>query len=283
MRLYSHFFLYPFFFGWISVTLITISLPFLIDLLRRWNRLAHFWVGIVVFSLSTLIVDLPSQNIAPWEISPNIIKDDASILSHFSIPSTEEHTIQERINFQTKMIEIVEPMSNWSLFRWYYPVSLFLQSFALITGLFVCGLLINYRISSNFVNSERFRVALTSSAAALLVGLLYSLMRFAFSSQKTKFYPSESNPAVDWVIMGLFIVAILFSIACFWTWLGEHLAGIISFVLGGTSILAAWKYEEVLIVLFGRHAGYTNYLAILFGVLALGYIWFLIRPPNARE
>jgi len=206
-----------------------------------------------------------------------VMENDSILAKYFE---TEQHTPEEKTAFQEKINDAVADLENWSIFRWLYPFSFFGQIFALMTVLFVSGLLARYRLSAEFTDSDEFHGALTISAAAILVCLLYSLMRLAFSDQKDIFYPGEANPAADWVILGLFVVALLFSAACFWIWLGEHLAGVLSFVFGGTGILAAWQYPKVLVALFGMNAGYLSYLSILLGILALGYLWYFFKPTS---
>ena len=88
VALYSHFFLYPLFFGWISVALVVRSLSFLIGLLKKWERLSHFWVGIAIFSVAALGLDLASTNVAPWEVSPRVMENDSILAKYFETDTT---------------------------------------------------------------------------------------------------------------------------------------------------------------------------------------------------
>jgi len=182
-------------------------------------------------------------NIAPWEVDFEVLESNTILNTHFT---SENHKLIDKEAFQKTINEVIAEPKNWSLFRWFYPISFFLQVYALLAVLFVTGFLARFRYSKEFVDSNEFRQALGYCSAAIVVSMFYSLMRIGFSYQKLNYYPVESIPGSDYVILGLFVVALILVTVCFWLWLGEHIAGVLTLVTGGVGIVGAWKYENVL-------------------------------------
>ena len=226
-------------------------------------------IGAILF----VIVDLQSNNIAPFEIKAEIIQHDVQLKYHFTKGSPQP---DERLAYQNKMLALVKKSSNWSFARYLHYIAIFVQVLNLLCIGFVAIALIVDRTSKKFiVNSPEFKIALTCCALAALVSYLWGLMRAAFVYQKPVYFPEISNPITEIAIAVAFISVTLVIVAGLIIWVGDKLGNfglfvtIFGLLVGGVSVLFVTSFQDSLVRVFGKNAGTLPYWTIL---LALGII-----------
>lgn len=279
--IYGHFFLYPIFFGWIPALIAGYSFKYIYALLDSKRQRQKFWLGLITLSLIALALEIhPSNsNIAPWEIKHERLAS-LGFEKYFDSP---EKTETEKSNYQETMLAEIKNTHNWSNVRYAYFASFFVQAGTLLTIFFYCVALLTYRMKLGLGEpylDKSFRGVLSLITTAASICLLYSLARIAFTHEKTAYFPSVSNEVSTWVLLFLFIAAITFLSACLYLWIGKHLQPILTLTFGGSSIITAFQYPEVIYRIFGKKSGLLTYFTIAAGMLVLYWVWSTFAPPT---
>ena len=272
VSLYSHLYRYPVFFGWITIPLLAYTIKYLksAPTVRLNNRkiFTILTIGAVLF----VIVDLQSNNIAPFEIKAEIIQNDDQLKYHFTKEPPEP---DEKLAYQNKMLELLKNRSNWSIARYLHYIAIFVQVLNLLCIGFVAIALIVDRTSKKFKDSSAFKIALTSCVLAALVSYLWGLMRAAFVYQKPIYFPEISNPITEVAIAVAFLSITLVIVTGLIFWVGDRLGYLGQFVAifglfaGGLSVLFVTSFQNSLVLVFGKDAGTLPYWTIL---LAMGIV-----------
>jgi len=271
IQLYSHFYLYPLYFGWITVILLLNSWESLGRKLTRDQKLICF-LGLLAFALMATMIDVSSDNVAPFQVKPSILEAELVLNDHF----VNRPTSADRFEYQERINQIVKNIgyTSWSMSHYLYLLSFLCQAYFYGLTIVTSFVMVAYRFRDDFTSTAEFRNALINLSVAFLVSILWFLMRSAFRQEKLLFFPAESLPTGDYLlILGYGMCAVLIAL-CFWLWLGDKLIAFASLIFGVVSALTIWKEQEILVDLFGREAGQMSYLCILFG---MSFLWFLWR------
>jgi uncharacterized membrane protein YidH (DUF202 family) len=279
-KLYGHFFLYPLLFGWAPIYLAGRVFPRVRSLLDSKRRRVAFWAGLVLLTIGALGAELNSDNIAPWELKSSKLAE-LKLEDHFEADS---RTDSEKVRYQALALQAVNNPRNWSLTRYSYFASFTTQVAGLLLVFYCSAALMAYRIRLGLIENEPslpawYRGSLSLISTACAVCLLYTFCRIAFNSEKKNFFPTISNETSTWVILGLFLLTLVFLAACLWLWVGKHLQPIVSLAFGGTSVVVLWKYPEILPALFGRKAGFIGYISIALGLAVCLWAWLIFGSP----
>ncbi len=277
---YGHFFLYPLFFGWIPALIVTRTLPYISKSLDSKSKERKFWLGLVILSFIALFLELQSTNIAPWEIKQERLVAN-NIQDYFESTSKTDN---EKKIYQDAMLMEIENVSHWSYVRYAYIFSFLIQAATLLSVFFCSGALLAHRINLGILQNgepyldKTYRGALSLITIAASICLLYSFARISFNHEKAYYFISVSNEVSTWVLLYLFLAAMLFLAASLYFWIGRHLQPILTFAFGGTSAAIAFKNPEILYSIFGRKAGLISYLTIAGGMLVCYWVWDLFIP-----
>lgn len=275
VQLYSHFLLYPLYFGWLAVFLVTGAWQFIRDQMARRQRLVLF-AGIAAFAIIAMLIDMSSENIAPFRLKISVITEIPELNDHFldTASDSAKKTYEELANREIRR-------SAWTAPNTIFYTSFYVQAYTLGFIIATISILATHRSRPNFRDTREFQRALASSAAAFLIYFLWLLMRIAFRQQKQEFFIAESLPAADFVIAVGYIIGAVLIAMCFWLWLGDKLVAALTLFFGGISALTAWKQPMILVHIFGRDAGQWSYLSILLGIAFFGFLyWFAHGTPQ---
>jgi hypothetical protein len=279
MQLYSPLFLYPLFYGWIAVGFLQIAYERGVSsVLILEGRRLFFWAGVVAFALVVFLLEVMGPVVAVWEAPPVAINGDPFLRDFFE---TANHSQAEKIAYQEKLSVLVGGLANWRSWptnRWAYFLSVFLQGMAMIAAFAACGVLASHRLSRNFGDGPTFRTALACAALAIAILFLWILMRVVFEQQRTNYYAIAPNVIALYVITGLFMIALLFIVACFWLWLGNNLGTVLGMLFGGVGGVIGLLQPSILAKFFGKEAGLAPHITILAGMALVAWVWMMLRP-----
>lgn len=270
VQMYSHLFLFPTFFGWITVLLLIPFLRFIRTegLFDRRGWKVFLSLPVVFALLSVVTVELPSKNHAPYELSPELIDNSPRLSGHFS--RGEDIQLADALAFQDELGRLLDDPANWSVARLFHYSSVFLSASQMLLVFFSAGLLALYRLRNQSHRSESYRAALVACTCAVFVFLLWVLMRQVFLLDKTLYYGEVANVVKDYVVAALFFIGLLFLSTGLFLWLGEKLTAIIGLLGSAGGVFFVLSETDRLREVFGADATLAGYWTILLGIAAIG-------------
>lgn len=270
VQMYSHLFLFPIFFGWITVLLLIPFFRFVRTegLFDRRGWKVFLSLPVVFALLSVVTVELPSKNHAPYELLPELVNNSPSLSGHFSRGDDIQRA--EALAFQDELGRLIDAPANWSVARLFHYSSVFLSATQMLLVFFCAGLLALYRLKNQSLRSESYRAALVACTCAVFVFLLWVLMRQVFLLDKTLYYGDVANVVKDYVVAALFFTGLLFLSTGLFLWLGEKLTAIIGLFGSAGGVFFVLSETDRLREVFGADASLASYWTILLGIGAIG-------------
>ena len=207
---YAHLFLFPVFFGPFVVFLLVPVASYVLCTpeIRRHRKAVA--VLIVLLTLLVTVADGFFGNHAIWEISDAVTTESMS--SHFKEPSPD--TAEGYADSINSHIHIV---GDWSLVRYLYLVSLFVQTFVMLTFFLVLSVLALHD-PENSAEAVRKQSLTIRMGLGYVFCLTWLILRLAFVfTEKARLYPSAETLTIgNAVILGLFGLAFLYLVVMLW-------------------------------------------------------------------
>lgn len=315
IKFYSHLYLYPAFFGWLTILLLIYPVKYLYSnkiLIQRRFKILFFII--LILSVFMLMVDINSTNIPPFEIKANILESNPVLKDHFKTTPSDRNrkkiTDEERSKLSEEnrkkydedrkkydeanekyyytALKLVENPDNWSMSRFFHYISVFIQILSVFMTGFITLILVHSKFTDSVEDSYEFRAAYLCCSSVVLISYLWLLMFVAFEHQKQDYFFEISNQATFYVVLfGFFIVTLLLPIM-FVKLIGgdlvNNLIPIILLLVGtGSALFFAANNKDTLVKLFGKNAEINNYWIILLGIIivfALPFIFFYKDPKK---
>lgn len=315
IKFYSHLYLYPAFFGWLTILLLIYPVKYLYSnkiLIQR--RFKILFLIILILSVFMLMVDINSTNTAPFEIKANILESNPDLKDHFKTTpfdrnrkkiSDEERSRlsdesrkkydEERKKYDEAnekyyytALELIENSDNWSTSRFFHYISVFVQILSVFITGFITLILVHSKFTDSVEDSYEFRAAYLCCSSVVLISYLWLLMFVAFEHQKQDYFFEISNQATFYVVLfGFFIVTLLLPIMFVKLIGGDLVNNLIPIILllggAGSALFFATNNKDTLVKLFGKNAEINNYWIILLGIIivfAVPFIFFYKDPKK---
>jgi hypothetical protein len=264
-RTYSQLFLYPLVFG-----------PFLAwfvaePVVYTWRlpemKAGGRYVAVAILTLAVVAIahsEFSDGNRAIWEFSPDKLKE--VVVNHFVAP---EEAGRERFEQE---LNALAAERRWSWTRYAYMVSFVVQVATLFLTFVTTGLLAVLPSASR--NREEYRVAVVHLAAAVIVSLVWLIMRRVFLEEKELIYRSEGIPGADLIASILFAAGVAYSAGTLVHQFGEKVKATIEIVTAVATIAVFFNPKSIQ-ALFGRQATFTSYGLSFVALLLILTPWII--------
>ena len=114
VKLYPHVFLYPQFYGWLSILLLIPPVLYLKahpNFARMKKGLLGMLAVVLVLSVMVFTIALCSSNVAPFGLKSELIEGEPPLREHFNKEPPSE---AERYYYQKRILELYADTGNWS-------------------------------------------------------------------------------------------------------------------------------------------------------------------------
>jgi hypothetical protein len=282
---YSHFFVFPLFFGILFVAFLVKPFRFVMNTpsYRKYRKAFMVLIGFIV--VLAFIIEV-SGTPAIWEIKPDILQKDTAIIEFFNNPNdTDRDKLIPRYGDKLSSLLIdgkatqnrspkeyqylsVKAIKHSSLTRWAYFLSFIIQTFSLIVAFLTFYLFAFIGVDLPKKEREVYRQNATYIVLGLLSGFFWFLMRLIYETkERSLLYGYNGDPGLNehgafiWISF-LYLFATVCIIASVWDFLGSTLKSFASIV---TFLISLGFFEVVttadqLRQTFGRNPAPQHYV-----------------------
>ena len=233
---YAHLFIYPICFGPFVVWLLVNPTKYLFEV-NPGSRIRWTVLGpAAAIALIITVADGTSGNHALWELSDSA--SDQTLHDHFMNPSTEK---KEKKLYAETINKQVGHIQNWSLARYFYLISMLVQTFVLFTFFSVLGH-IALHTPEDLERTPKKRSSIVRLALGYLSCLIWLGLRLIFLyTEKYRLYDSGSETFLpgNLFIYCLFALALVYIILALFVAYGKIVEAAITTVFGVGPIVVA--------------------------------------------
>ncbi|MEM9273052.1 MAG: hypothetical protein AAGA80_08830 [Cyanobacteria bacterium P01_F01_bin.143] len=308
-KFYSPLFFYPFIFGPLLVYFEFHTILFFLALPLRQRFNLSLRILLIFFLTVSILINTVEISGRPaiWEVKKSAI--EATIISsrlssseittwdefiqhfrsHPETPKSDEFDDRKsyqievtrlnkiRSEFNDIIVQSSKKINNWSLTRYFYFPSFFIQQFVIFSLFITISFITNPRLTLTTARQNQVKKHLILLSMSLFFGIIWLYMRLAFDIDKLNLYGGDliSTSAATFFIGFLYVLAIIYLTRMLWSIYQEKfqvtyniIAAIMGIVLTVFSTRPGGNF-------LGSDASPQNYAICILAIVIILFPWYI--------
>lgn len=245
----------------------------------------------LALALATTTLDFFRGNHAIWEVNEEYHKQTFYVnergksltLSEFYLTPSDSLAREHYAGFINNAASI-KNFNQWSVTRFAYVTSVFIQSFFMYLFMFAATIL--FARHRSLEKHENYKESVASLLICGLLILMWLLLKLSSDFEKQALYETINLKISNLIIPILLTLALLFSSVVYYNRFQEYIKPVLTIAstigISGITIFSVFN-KDFLATWFGRKAEIGNYFVILIFFVILAFVFQLITEESEDE